>query len=421
MRILLTIVLSLIGLVGGALLLWKGLKRAAETDKPLERMFLRTGLSLLVAVGPILGFRQFLVHAESAGGGMLGGFAVAFIVAGAAAVLGILLGIIWAPEFGNMVARPFVNLFMGSSEAEAPKPLYSAAQARRNQGKFTEAIAEIRAQLERFPDDAQGWMMLAEIQARDLRQFDQGAATITTFISREGQSPQHIILGLSRLADWQLELRHDFGAAREILERIIANYPSLPQSRAAHQRLAHLEEKQRYADSHADHAMAIPTADPHLGLRPGGVPAPNPADDTARQLQDLHQQLEKFPLDRESREQLALLYAHQLHQPEHCAEQMEHLLALPDAFPAEIARWLNLLADVFIKEAQDVGAARQALERLMELSPGTPMAEQARQRLERLELEIRNVRPTQTVKLGTYDQRLGLKQDAPWRRKKTSE
>ena len=420
MLVLLVIVLVLLGLVGGAFVLWKGLNRAAETDKPLERMLLRMGLSLLVVVGPILVVRQILIRGESAGGGMVGGFAVAFIVAGLAAVIGILLGIIWAPEFGNMVARPFVNLFMGSSEGEAPKPLYSAAQARRNQGKFAEAIAEIRAQLERFPDDVQGWMMLAEIQAKDLRQLDQGAATITTFISREGQSPQHIVLGLSRLADWQLELRHDYGAAREILERIVANYPHLPQSRAAHQRLAHIEEKQRYADSHADHAMAIPTADPHLGLRPKSVLTPTLADDTTRQLQELHEQIEKFPLDREAREQLALLYAHQRHQPEQCAEQIEHLLALPDAFPAEIARWLNLLADVYIKEAQDAGAARQTLERLMELYPNTPMAEQARQRLERLEMEIRNVQQTKTVKLGIYDQRLGLKQDAPWRRKKNS-
>ncbi len=417
MLTLLIILLVVIGLVGGAFLYWKGLNRAAETARPLERMLLRVGLSLMVTVGPIFGARQVLMGAGSVGGGMVGGFAIAFIVAGLAAIVGILLGIIWAPEFGNMIARPFVNLFMGSSEAEAPKPLYSAAQARRNQGKLTEAIAEIRAQLERFPDDVQGWMMLAEIQARDLRQFDQGAATITTFIAREGQSPQLIVLGLSRLADWHLELRHDYAAAREILERIVANYPHLPQSRAAHQRLAHIVEKQRYADEHADHAMAVPATDQRLGLRKMVETPPLPVEDTAGQVDELHRQLGQFPLDRETREQLALLYAHQLHQPQQCAEQMEYLLALPDAFPAEIARWLNLLADVHIKEAQDAGAARKTLERLMELCPETPMAAQARQRLDRLDLEIRNARQTPTVKLGTYDQRLGLKMEAPWRRK----
>ena len=418
MLIVLIILLSLLVLIGGGFLMWKGLTRAAETDKPLERMLVRLGLSLMVVVGPMLGIGQIFRNAGAVGGGMVGGFAVAFIVAGLAAIIGILLGIIWAPEFGNMVARPFVNLFMGSSEGEAPKPLYSVALARRKQGKFTEAIAEIRAQLERFPDDVEGWMMLAEIQCKDLRQFDQGVATLTTFISREGQSPQHVVLGLARLADWHLELRHDYGAAREILERIVANYPHLPQSRAAYQRLAHLDEKQHYADAHADHPMAVPTADPRLGLRQHAPPVP--VEDIAGRVEELHRHLEKFALDRESREQLALLYAFQLRQPEQCAEQMEHLLALPDAFPAEIARWLNLLADVAIKVAHDAGAARLALEHLIEWYPATPMAEQARQRLERLELEVRNAQQTQTVKLGVYDQRLGLKQEPPWRRKKSS-
>jgi outer membrane protein assembly factor BamD (BamD/ComL family) len=421
MLTLLIVLLVVLGLGGGAFLYWKGLKRAAETDKPAERLLVRVGLSLMVVVGPIFLARLILVRGESAGGGMVGGFAIAFIVAGIAATVGILLGIVWAPEFGNLIARPFVNLFMGSSEGEAPKPLYSAAQARRNQGKFAEAITEIHAQLERFPDDAQGWMMLAEIQAKDLKQFDQAVATITTFISREGQSPQQIVAGLSRLADWHLELRHDFVAAREILERIVANYPDLPQSRAAYQRLTHLEEKQRYAGAHADHAMAIPAADPRLGLRKTRENPPAPVENFAGQVEELRRHLDRFPLDRETREQLALLYAHQLHQPDQCADQMEYLLALPDALPAEIARWLNLLADVYIKETQDAAAARQALERLIEALPDTTMSGQARQRLERLEVEIRHVQQTRTVKLDIGDQRLGLKMEAPWRRKRTSE
>ena len=419
MMVLLTILLVALGLGGGAFLYWKGLSRAGETDKPAERLLVRAGLSLMVVVGPIFLARMILVRGESAGGGMVGGYAIAFIVAGIAAAVGILLGIIWAPEFGNMIARPFVNLFMGSSEGEAPKPLYSAALARRKQGKFAEAIAEVRGQLEKFPDDVQGWMMLAEIQAKDLKALDQATATISTFISREGQSPQQIVAGLSRLADWHLELHHDYSAAREILERIVANYPDLPQSRAAYQRLAHFEEKQRYDDEHTNLSMALPAADQRLGLRKAvdARSTPPPDGEMFAQLEQLNRHLGQFPLDREAREQLAMLFAYRLHRPDQCAEQMEYLLALPDALPAEIARWLNLLADVQIKEAKDADAARQALERLMEAMPGSPMADHARHRLERLEVELRQVQQPQTVKLASADQRLGLKMEAPWRRK----
>lgn len=418
MLLALIILLCLVGVAGGFYLLWKGLKRAEETDKPLERMIVRVGLSVLVVLGPAFGIWMMLRHANQVGGGMVGGFGVAFIVVGAAAVMGILLGIVWAPAFGNLIARPFVNLFLGSNEIPEAQPLYSAAEARRKQGKFEEAITEVRTQLKKFPDDTQGWMMLAEIQVENLRQFDRGAATLEAFMAREGQSPQHIILALSRLADWHLKFRHDYAAARELLERIVRQFPDLPQARAAYQRLAHLDELQQYAEDRAEAPVALPAADPRLGLRPDAAPATPPASNTDEQLAALQQHLERFPLDREAREQLALFYAHELHQPNRCAEQMEYLLGLPDAVPAEIIRWFNLLADVFIKEARDAAAARQALERLMEMLPESPAADQARQRIDRLEIELHNVAATETVKLAAADPRLGLKHDPPWRLKK---
>jgi tetratricopeptide (TPR) repeat protein len=404
-----TILLCVLGALTVLLLLWNGLKRAEATDRPAERLLIRIGLSLLLVVGAGAFLQLAFRSGGAVGGGMVGGFAVAFVIAGAAAVLGILLGLIWAPEFGNLMAKPFVSLFMGSDEIPKPEPLYSAAQVRRKQGRYAEAIAEIRVQLERFPDDPQGWLMLADIQMDDLRDFAQAEATIQEFIARPNQTPQQIILGRSRLADWHLKYHQDFEAAKAIFQGIVDQYPDLPQARMAYQRLAHIEEMREYAAEHSGRARAVPHADPHLGLFDRKTPETVPASSSPDEMERLIQHLEAFPLDREAREKVALVYAHEHHRPDLCGEQMEYLLGLPDARPSEIARWLNLLADVYVKEARDIEAARQSLERVVEMLPGTPAASQALRRMDLLETEVRNSQETAQVRLGTYEQNVGLK------------
>ena len=85
--------------------------------------------------------------------------AIPFICVG----FGVAMSIIWAPNLGAAMAKPITSMFDGGEKELEPQPLYSAAIARRKRGKFHEAAREIQNQLERFPGDAAGQLMLAEI------------------------------------------------------------------------------------------------------------------------------------------------------------------------------------------------------------------------------------------------------------------
>jgi hypothetical protein len=53
------------------------------------------------------------------------------------------------------------------------------------------------------------------------------------------------------------------------------------------------------------------------------------------------------------------------------------------------------------------------LEKILERFPGLPVADLAQSRLNRLKLEMKGIQETSDVKLGVYEQNIGLKYGAP--------
>src|SRR5438876_6869827 len=174
---------------------------------------------------------------------------------GVAAVFGILLTFIWGTSFGEMLARPFTSLFDGSGTEAKPTPLYSIAEANRKKGKYAEAIAEVQKQLERFPTDFQGWMMLAEIQAEDQQNVTGAINSIKQLVGQRGHAPKNIAFALSRCADWELKFRQDREAARRLLERIVELLPDTEQAQMAMQRIAHLAPPELLIEQHDPHRI----------------------------------------------------------------------------------------------------------------------------------------------------------------------
>src|SRR5690606_27538847 len=82
-----------------------------------------------------------------------------------AAVCGVIVGLFWGRNVGLWLARPLTDMFDGGDEAAEPAPFYAIAHAHRKQARYPEAIAEIHRQLQRFPGDVQGLLLLAEIHA----------------------------------------------------------------------------------------------------------------------------------------------------------------------------------------------------------------------------------------------------------------
>ena len=96
--------------------------------------------------------------------------------------------------------------------------------------------------------------------------------------------------------------------------------------------------------------------------------------------------------------------------------ELAQLINEPNQPPKYVAHWLNLLADLQIRGGADYDTVRQTLEKIIEHFPGMAVAELARSRLAHLKLEIKGQTvETPGMKLGVYEQNIGLKYGSPHR------
>ena len=321
------------------------------------------------------------------------------------------MAIIWVPAITGAVGGLFGSLYDGgTAEAEA-KPFYSIFNTKRSQGKYFEALAEIRRQLEKFPDDFQGIMLLAELQAENLDDLPGAEITIDRFCQRPGHTSMNIAYALNRLADWHLSLTKDREAAQRILERIIQSFPDTEFSQRAAQRLAHLADTDMLLAPHDRRKIAVKKGPENLGLirEQGKLKVPEP--DHAAEAQGYVEHLQVHPLDNHVREKLAVLYAKHYHRLDLAVEQLEQMISQPVHTPKQIVHWLNLLADLQVHEAADFDQVRGTLQRIIDQYPNLPAAENARRRLDILAHELKSKETGKSVQLGTYEQNIGLKRN----------
>ncbi len=393
--------LGLLTLAGLFLFVGWALLRALKRSDDPPKLIVKWIITLLVAgvlVGVLGGWGPNLGSA----------FAVPFVCV----LLGIILSVTWAPSLASIFARPITSLFDGGLEEAKPEPLYSTAEAQRKKGHAHQALWEIQRQLERFPQDFTGQMLMADIQANDLLDLQAAQATVARLCQQPGHPPAAIADALNRLADWHLKLAQDLEGARQAVGQIVERFPDSAWSYAATQRLAHLGDTDRLLAQREPSPVALPHREDASDPRCGPTHPP-PQESPGTEAQRLVKQLEAFPEDNEVREKLAALYAHHYHRLDLAAAELEQLIAQPNAPSRKRAHWLNLLADWQIEITHEERAARETLHRIIDLFPDQAPGELARQRLLHLERELKKALPTAPVKLGTYEQDIGLKHGPP--------
>jgi len=326
-----------------------------------------------------------------------------------AAVVGIILAIIWGSSIGGIVAKPFVNLFTGGDAEIEPQPLYSIAQAKRKKGKFHEAVFAIHEQLQKFPKDIPGQMLLAEIQAENLNDLAGAQITIERLCAQPKLAPDSIALALTSLADWQLKFSQDVDGARQSLEKIIHLLPNSEPAHRAALRIAHLGTTESLLAAHEPTRVRVPQGASNIGLLKDSASLQKQADDPAEQTARYVEHLEKHPLDSEVREKLAVLYAEHYQRLDLAADQLEQLIQQPNRSAKEEARWLNMLASLHIHFGSDYETVRAVLQRIIDSRPGSALAALAEQRLAHLKLDLKGRDEGKSVQLGTYEQNIGLK------------
>jgi tetratricopeptide (TPR) repeat protein len=332
-----------------------------------------------------------------------------------ATVCGLVLTIIWRHNLAELVAKPFTSIYDGGSLEPIPKPAYSIAQSKQKRGDYLGAVAEIRKQLDRFPTDVEGQMLLAQIQAEGLKDLAAAELTIERFCAQPGHAPQNVVYALYSLADWHLKMTQDRDAAQRDLERIIELFPESEFALGAAHRIAHLGSTEMLLTPHEEKKLAVPEGVKNLGLLKDQEhlkPAePNPEQAAA----DYVKHLERHPLDVEAREKLAAIYADHYKRLDLATAELEQMIGHPNQPGRLVVHWLNLLADLQIRHGAGYEAVRETLQRIVDRAPEGAAAELARHRLALLKLEMKSKDKSQAVKLGSYEQNIGLKRGLPGR------
>lgn len=354
------------------------------------------------------GFMMFVLFWKVGGIVGQGGHAGAFIGIPLTAVCGLILAMTWRHNIADLIAGPFASLYNGGTTPPDPKPLYSTAQALQKQGRYLEAIAAARVQLSRFPRDMEGQLLIAEIQAQNLQ--DPGAAetTIEHFCAQPGHHPKNVAYALFAMADWHLAIGRDREGAERALKGIVTRLPDTEFSLGAAQRLAHLASPDFISGRHDERTLAVPRGDQRLGLRRATSAPESKTGSPEQRTAELLEHLRNHPLDWEAREKLATVYAEEYHRLDLASDEFEQLIQQPNAPERNIVRWLNLLTDLHVRCGGDYETARIPLQRIIDRNPAYAAAEQARRRLSTLKLEFRGQEKTQEVKLGSYEQNIGL-------------
>ena len=331
-------------------------------------------------------------------------------------ILGVAISVMWAPHLGEWLCKPLTGLFDGGGEEPEPKPYYSIAISKRKLNKPLEAVVEIRKQLARFPNDFEGVMLLAGIQAEDMKDLPGAEITLNHFCDRPEAPPKQVAAAMNHLADWQLKLAQDADAARAALEKITTRFPDTELALLAAQRIAHLGGAEKILlAAHDRQPMAMPEGVKNVGLLESSEHLRPAEIDPAKLAADYVKHLAQHPLDTEVREKLAIVYADHYQRLDLATGELEQMIEEPNQPTKRVAHWLNLLADLQIRHGADYDIVRGTLEKIVERFSDLAVAEMARTRLGHLKTELKGHQATPDVKLGVYEQNIGLKYGSPRR------
>ena len=364
-----------------------------KSDDPV-RMLVRWVLTA-VLVGCMVGVGRMLSQSPITG----------LLLTGLCAVVAAGL---WRSTIAGIMAKPFGDLFDGGSTPPDPHPAYSVALSRQKRGRYLEAVTEIQRQLEQFPADVEGQLLLAQIQAENLKDLAAAEETIDRLCAQPGHAPQNIAFALYSMADWHLSVGSDREAARKRLNRIIELLPDSEFAAGAAHRLAHLDDPEMSLEE--PRKFIVTEGMKYPGLARSRSTAPPAGKLPGQQAAEYLKHLEKHPLDADAREKLAEIYARHYGRLDLATGELDRLIQAPNQPIRLVAHWLNLLADLQIHCGADYQTIRQTLQEIIDRDPKGAAGAAAEKRLGllRLELKVRD-KDKPGIALGTYEQNIGLK------------
>jgi hypothetical protein len=378
--------------------------RSFKTSEAPGLLIFKWGLTMALVVflwlkiGPMI---------PEGGGETIGGMLLA------AACMGV-IAILWRGSLIESVIKSFISIIDGGNEPPEKKPYYSIATAKRKRGFYLESIVEIRKQLAKFPNDFEGVMLLASVQAEDMKDLPGAEMTLNHFCALPKAPPKQVAAAWTTMADWHLKMGVDVDSARTSLQKIVERFPETEMALQAQQRMAHLGGVEKILLAQHDRPrVVLPEGVNNIGLL-DSTEFLKPVEIDPGKLAAAHvKHLEAHPHDSEVREKLAVLYAKDFQRLDLATMELMQLINESRHSPKQIAGWLNLLANFQIENGADVATVRATLEQIVERFPDLPLADVTRRRLARINSEFKSKEKTPGVKLGVYEQNIGLKYGSP--------
>ena len=380
----------------GTVVAWQ-LRRRKILDADSSLTLIKLSVTLVGA----LGMFGLLAGSPSFGG--------AFIVPFSAVAFGVLFSILWTPAIARALISPLTNMIDGGNRAPDPEPFYSIAIAKRKKGQYREAVSDIQRQLEQFPHDVFGQMLLAEIQVEHLNDLAGAELTVRRLVAQPGHAPKNIAYALGTLADWHLKQGLDVEAARADLQQVIDRLPGTEEAALAAHRIGHLGTQEQLIAAREHAPVQLKEGVQNVGLLKDSSTLRRPQADPAELATQYVQHLAAHPFDSETRERLALIYAEHYQRLDLAVSELEQLVQQPNQPAKLVVHYLNTLADLHIQHGNDLVSATTMLERVIALNPSAAAANLAQSRIDHLKLELRKNEKSQVVKLGSYEQNIGLK------------
>src|ERR1035441_8692076 len=168
---------------------WRCLRKSAEPAKLVFKWILTAG----IIVGTIL----FLPHIPE------------WIWPIVMVPVGIVMAVMWAPGLGALMVSPLTDAIDGGDVPLEAQPFYSIAETKRRNGHPQEAIAIVRAQLEKFPGDFPGTLLLASILVEDMNDLPGAQLALERWMEGPAVTSHGKASALTTIADWQLQFAQD--------------------------------------------------------------------------------------------------------------------------------------------------------------------------------------------------------------------
>lgn len=143
---------------------------------------------------------------------------------------------------------PWLGDLMGeavfSSGEKVEQDHMTKAAARIAQGDYPGAIEQYEIMLVEKPDDPFPVAEIAKIHAERLHDPQAALKVLEEHLQSKDWPVDDAAFIMFRITDVHLTHRHDYDAARDMLEQIIGNFPNTRHSANAHHRMSELEQLQ---------------------------------------------------------------------------------------------------------------------------------------------------------------------------------